>query len=64
MPQKEVPTGTVDGANKTFSVAFEIDQIDDVWVDGVIYTGNITIRDTQIQLADAPTDTIFVDYNP
>lgn len=60
---KEVPSGTVDGANKTFELANVINTIDDVFVDGNIYLGSITkTGEKQITLADAPTLTIYVDY--
>ena len=35
---KEVPQGAIDGVNKVFSFMNEIDYIDDLWVDNVIYT--------------------------
>lgn len=36
--KKEIPTGTIDGANKSFVLANAPYQIDDVFMDGAIYT--------------------------
>lgn len=60
---KETPTGTIDGANTTFDTVNSINQIDDVWVDGAIYLGTVTLDGgTQFTLADAPTVSLEVDY--
>lgn len=59
---KEVPIGAIDGVNKTFTLANDIFQIDDIFIDGAIYTGSVAIAGAIITLGDAPTSTIFVDY--
>lgn len=59
---KEVPAGVVDGVNKVYTLANGVQQIDDVFVDGAIYLGVITVVGAVITLADAPTATIYVDY--
>ena len=59
---KEVPTGTVDGANTVFNTANSIYQIDDIFIDGAIYLGNYTVSGTEITLSDAPVYSIYVDY--
>lgn len=59
---KEVPSGVVDWANTVFNTQFPIVQIDDVFVDWVIYTWSISINWTEVTLWDAPTASIFIDY--
>jgi len=59
---KEAPTGLVNGINTLFTLAHNIYQIDDVWVDGAIYLGTVTIAGDEINLADAPVHDIEVDY--
>lgn len=62
---KEIPTGVVDGVNQSFTLSNNISNIDDVWVDGIIYTGTntYTVESKAFTLADAPTTSIYVDYN-
>jgi len=59
---KEVPSRTVDSVNKVFVLDNTINTIDDVFVDGAVYLGTITVSGAQITLADAPTVDIYVDY--
>jgi len=59
---KEVPSGTIDGANKTFTLANTIFQIDDIWVDGAIYETAPATSGNTVTLDDAPTASISVDY--
>lgn len=61
---KEVPTGVVDGVNKSFILSQNASAIDDVFVDGAVYLGAIsfTAGGSVFSLADAPTVDIFVDY--
>ena len=59
---KQVPTGTINGVNKTFTLANTIFQIDDIWIDGAIYSGTYTKSGAVVTLADAPTATITIDY--
>jgi len=58
----EVPTGDVDGVNTVFETANNIFTLVAVFVDGVVYTGDITFDENEITLDDAPTSSIFVDY--
>jgi len=58
---KEIPTGTIDSVNTIFNTANQIYQVDDLWVDGAIYT-DFTFSGTTLTLTDAPTADIFVDY--
>jgi len=58
---KEVPTWDIDGVNKVFTLLNTPDYIDDIFIDGAIYT-SFSISWTQITLTDAPTLSIFVDY--
>lgn len=59
---KEVPVGLVNGVNKVYTLANLVNVIDDVFVDGAIYLGVVTVAGDVITLADAPTASIFVDY--
>lgn len=59
---KEVPTGTINSVNKTFTLANDIFQIDDIWIDGAIYSGTTTTSGAVITLTDAPTATLTIDY--
>lgn len=60
--KKEVPTGAIDGSNKTFVLANFPFQIDDVFMDGAIYT-TFSLSGQVLTLADAPTSSLFVDYS-
>lgn len=60
--RKEIPLGAINGINKTFTLANEIGMIDDVFMDGVIYT-SFSFSGNQLTLSDAPTLSIFVDYS-
>lgn len=60
---KEIPSGSIDGSNKVFTTAYTIAQIDDLFVDGAIYLGSVSVTGGNvITLADAPQATIFIDY--
>jgi len=58
----EIPSGTIDGVNTTFTTANALFQLAVVTVDGAIYTGGVTISDNDITLDDAPTTSITVSY--
>jgi len=58
---KETPTGTINGSNKSFTLAYSVYQIDDIWVDGAIYT-DFSRSGSVLNLTDAPTVSIEVDY--
>lgn len=60
---KETPTGTIDGLNTAYTLAQAAFQIDDIIVDGAIYLGSYTIVGTALNLSDAPTVSIRVDYH-
>ena len=60
---KEIPSGVIDWVNKVFTFINEIDYIDDLWVDNVIYN-NYSINWNIVTLNDAPTLAIYADYNP
>ena len=60
---KEVPSGTIDWVNKVFTFVNNIDYIDDLWVDNVIYT-SFSISWNTVTLTDAPTTDIYADYMP
>lgn len=61
---KEDLTSQVTGTAVTFTLTNPIYQIDDVFVDGVVYTGTIsyTSGGYTFTLGDAPQHTLFVDY--
>lgn len=59
---KEVPTGVINGGNRVFNSTQPILQLDDIFIDGEIYLGAVTLNETQILLGDAPLYTIYVDY--
>ena len=59
---KEIPTGAINGVNTLYTLAHNIAQIDDVFVDGAIYLGTVTVAGATITLADAPAFSITVDY--
>lgn len=58
---KEVPSWAIDWVNKIFTFINPITQIDDLWVDNVIYT-SFSISWNIVTLADAPTLAIYADY--
>lgn len=58
----EIPTGTIDGVNKTFTTADTLYSIAFTTVDGAIYTGTVTIIGNTFVLADAPTASITISY--
>lgn len=60
---KETPTGTIDGANTTFTLANNAYQIDDIILDGAIYLGSYTLVGATLVLSDAPTVSLRVDYH-
>jgi len=58
----EVPVGTIDSSNKTFVTAHNVYQIINATIDGVIYTGLITVLNNTVTFADAPTASVTVSY--
>lgn len=58
---KESPTWVIDGSNKVYTLLNTPDYILDIYVDWAIYT-SFTLSWNQITLTDAPTLSIFVDY--
>ena len=58
---KEIPTGSIDGVNKSFTLQESVEKLDDVFVDGAIYFG-ASASGQSLTLADAPTSQIYVDY--
>jgi len=59
----EIPTGTIDGLNTSFSVAHPISKVDDVFVDGAVYFDYTVVNGEQtLTLSDAPTATLRIDY--
>lgn len=58
---KETPSGTIDVVNKTFTLSKTVKYVDDIFVDGIIYTDYSLSRQI-LTLDDAPTATIEVDY--
>lgn len=60
---KEVPTWVIDWVNKSFTFLNDIDVVDDLWMDNVIYT-SYTFVWKIVTLTDAPTVSIFSDYIP
>lgn len=59
---KETPSGTINSSNKVFSTAYTINQIDDIFIDGAVYTGTYTINGKVLTLNAAPTVSLRVDY--
>jgi len=59
--RKEVPTWAIDWVNKTFTLLNTPAYIDDIFLDWSIYT-TFTLVDKTITLVDAPTVSLFVDY--
>lgn len=59
---KEIPAGAINGVNTVFTLDNNVSVLDDVFVDGAIYLGTITVLNDTITLADAPTVSIYVDY--
>ena len=57
----EIPVGDIDGINKVYTLANDIQAITDLLVDGAEYTG-YTFSWTTITLNDAPTASILSDY--
>lgn len=61
--ENEIPSGSIDGVNKVFNVAYTIFQIDSVWVDGeIVFNTAYTYLDKTITLDEAPTVDIYIDY--
>ena len=60
--KKEIPVGPIDGSNKSFTLANVPSQIDDVFMDGAIYT-TFSLVGQVITLVDAPSVSLFVDYS-
>jgi len=58
---KEIPSWVINWVNKVFTLLNAPTQIDDVFVDWVIYT-DISLSWNILTLTDAPTVSIFVDY--
>ena len=58
---KEVPSGAINWVNKVFTFLNNVSQIDDLWVDNVIYT-SFVVSWNQVTLTDAPTLSIYADY--
>ncbi len=61
---REVPSGTIDGVNKTFTVINNIETLEEVFVWGAPYRNVSSIAGKTITLNDAPPDgaEINVDY--
>jgi len=59
---KEIPTGVINGSNTVFTLAYTPYQVDDIWIDGGIYEGSVSVAGNQLTLGDAPSFTIYVDY--
>jgi len=59
--RKEVPTWAIDWVNKTFILLNTPEYIDDIFFDGAIYT-TFTLVWKIVTLVDAPTVSLFVDY--
>ncbi len=60
--KKEIPTGAIDGVNKVFLLANAPSQVDDVFMDGAIYV-SFTVVGNVLTLSDAPTLSLYVDYD-
>ena len=60
--KKEIPSGAINGVNKVFTLLNTPTQIDDVFMDGAIYT-SFSIVGNILTLTDAPTLSLFVDYS-
>lgn len=58
----EIPTGTINGINKVFTLSQPIAQIVLTTVDGATYLGTVVILGNQITLGDAPTVSLNVTY--
>lgn len=59
--KKEIPSGIINGSNTVFTLLNVPSLIDDLWIDGAIYT-SFSVSENIITLTDAPTLSIFVDY--
>ena len=59
--KKEIPTWLINGINKVYTLLNVPSQIDDVFMDWVIYT-DFTIVWNVLTLVDAPSLSLFVDY--
>lgn len=59
--ENEVPYGNIDGSNKTFTLNYTPTEINDIYVDGAVYT-DFSVQGSVLTLGDAPTSTIIVDY--
>ena len=58
---KETPTGAIDGSNTEYVLANPVYKIDDVFVDGAIYT-DFSFYGKKLIFDDAPTVSVKVDY--
>jgi len=58
----ETPVGSVDGVNKDYTTADTLYQTVVITVDGVIYTGSVTVVSNVFTLGDAPTASITISY--
>lgn len=59
---KEIPTGTIDGSNTTFTTLHDISIVDDIFIDGEYYEGSFVIQGKTIELDDAPNTSLYIDY--
>lgn len=58
---KEVPTWVINGVNTVYTLLNTPDYIDDLWMDGAIYTDYVLVWNV-VTLVDPPTVSIFLDY--
>ena len=59
--RKEIPSWLINGVNKVFTLLNDVESIDDIFWDGGIYT-DFTRVGNVLTFSDAPTYTVFVDY--
>ena len=59
--RKEIPTWDINWTNRVFTLANDVDFIDDLWFDGAIYT-SFSRNGRVLTLTDAPNLSIYVDY--
>ena len=57
----EIPTGLINGVNKSYTALNDVQQITDVIMDGAEYF-DFTVNGNVITLSDAPTLSIHIDY--
>lgn len=58
---KEVPVWLIDWVNTIFTLKNDVESIDDIFLDGAIYT-SYTLKWNILTLSDAPLVSLFVDY--